>query len=421
MKCATLFALLAALLVSAAYAAGPEFSAVYTFTCNGNPNQRSGACPQGGRPVSIILGSDGNFYGAAQVSMEGISEPDGGTVFSLTPGGTQKVLHTFTEGPNKEYPNGNIPALLTEGPDGKIYGQTLFGGTNSCHGYCGYGVLYRVNRDGSDFQVIHKYCSEANCADGEYPGALVAGNDGNVYGTTQAGGTGTNCDGSSCGTLFRVTPSTGAYEVVVNFTSSNGGNPSNLMVASDGTLWGFSVGTTDVVLFHYTETTGTLQSFPVNFPLIDGDLPSAPIMMTFGPNGNVYGLYEIYAIDGAGVFEVDTDGTNLQLFSFYTSSPGRGTPESMILASDGNFWVADENGISNDSSGDIITLSPADGSLIQILQPFSVTAPVGVFPVTLIQAANGVLWGTTIQYGDASGKHFGDGVVFSLNARLPPK
>jgi uncharacterized repeat protein (TIGR03803 family) len=420
MKRAILSALFLALLASAAYAANPEFTAVYTFACNGNPNIRIGYCPQGGRPVSLTLGSDGNFYGASQVSMEGISEPDGGTVFSLTPGGTQKTLHTFTAGPDKNYPNGNIPGLLTEGPDGRIYGQTLFGGTDTCSGYCGNGVLYRINRDGTGFQIIHAYCSEANCADGEYPGALVAGNDGNVYGTTAGGGTGGTCEGFGCGTLFRVTPSTGAYEVVVNFTSSNGGSPSNLMVASDGTLWGFSVGTTDVVLFHYTEATGTLQTFPVSFPLIQGELPSSPIIMAFGPNGNIYGLYGVYAIDGAGVFEVNTDGSNLHLFPFYTRSPGRGTPETMLLASDGNFWVADENGISN-SYGDIITLSPSDGSLIQTLQPFSATSAEGMFPVTLIQAPNGMLWGTTIQNGNASGKHFGDGVVFSLNAGLPAK
>jgi len=419
MKHATLFAFVLALSVSAAHAETPSFAALYTFTCNGNPNQRVGACPQGGRPVSLILGSDGNFYGTAEVSMEDNSASTGGAVFSLTPGGTLKVLHTFTAGPNKNYPDGNIPGLLTEGPDGKLYGETALGGNDGCNGYCD-GVLYRVNRDGSGFKVIHKYCSEANCADGYYGGALVSGTDGNVYGTTQAGGTGGTCSGDGCGTLFRVTPSTGAYEVVVNFTSSNGGQPSNLMVASDGTFWGFSVGTTDVILFHYTESTGTLQTFPVDFPLIQGDLPSSPIIMAFGPNGNLFGLYGIYAIDGAGVFEVNTDGSNLQLFPFYTNSPGQGTPETMLLGSDGNFWVPDENGIVG-PYGDIITLSPTDGSLIQTLQPFSLTSAEGVFPVTLIQAPNGVLWGSTILYGNASAKHFGDGVVFSLNAGLPGK
>jgi uncharacterized repeat protein (TIGR03803 family) len=413
-------AALVALFAASAYASGSPFSAVYTFACNGG-TQRIGTCPNGGRPEALIQGSDGNFYGTAQVSMEGISEPNGGVVFSLAPAGTQKVLHTFTQGPDKNYPDGNIPGPLSEGPDGKLYGVTDFGGNPNCSGYCGNGVLYRINRDGSGFTVLHKFCSETDCADGEYPGAMVTGTDGNVYGTTQAGGTGGSCSGDGCGTLFRVTPSTAAYEVVVNFTDTDGGVPSNLVVASDGTFYGIALGTTAVVLFHYTEATGTLQSFSVSFPLIDGDLPSAPLMMTLGPNGNVYGLYGVYAENGAGVFEVDPDGTNLQLFPFYTTNPGRGTPYAMIPASDGNFWVADESGIDGKGYGDIIALSPTDGSLIHVLQPFSPASALGVFPATLIQASNGLLWGSTIVYGKASAGHFGDGTVFSLNAGLPPK
>ncbi len=414
-------AVLVALMAASAYASGSPFSAIYTFACNGDTVERIGPCPNGGRPESLIQGSDGNFYGTAQVSMEGVSEPNGGVVFSLTPAGTEKVLHTFTPGPDKNYPDGNIPGLLSEGPDGKLYGVTNFGGNANCSGYCGNGVLYRVNRDGTGFTVIHKFCSDTNCADGLYPGAMVSGTDGNVYGTTQAGGSGGSCSGNGCGTLFRVTPSTGAYEVVLNFTNTNGGNPSNLVVASDGTFYGIALGTTAVVLFHYTEATGTLQSFSVSFPLIDGILPSSPLMMTLGPNGNVYGLYGVYAENGAGVFEVNPDGSNLQLFPFYTTNPGRGTPYAMILASDGNFWVADESGIDGKGYGDMITLSPTDGSLIHTLQPFSPTSPLGVFPATLIQAGNGLMWGSTIQFGKASEKHFGDGTVFSLNAGLPPK
>jgi hypothetical protein len=45
--------------------------------------------------------------------------------------------------------------------------------------------------------------------------------------------------------------------------------------------------------------------------------PSAPTSgLTFGPNGNLYGLYAIYAVGGLGLFEVQTDGDNLQCFPF---------------------------------------------------------------------------------------------------------
>lgn len=224
-------------------------------------------------------------------------------MYSLTPAGKFTLLHTFGAGTTKTYPEGNLPGLLRQGPDGKIYGTTLFGGIDGCNGYCGYGVLYRVNANGSGFQVLHKFCSEANCADGgESVNGLVLGIDGNLYGTSFSGGTG------GYGTIFRVTPSSGAYKVVSNFNfSTTGENPSGLIVASDGTFYGDSFGSLGEMLFHYTEATGNLTAVALNFPEFSG-LPSSGSFMTFGSNGNLYGVYGIYGVSGAGVVEVDPDG-----------------------------------------------------------------------------------------------------------------
>jgi len=403
--------ILVGLLASSAYAASPQPVAVYTFTCNGNAFERIGSCPDGGRPDSLIQGSDGNFYGAAQDSMEGSSTPNGGTVFSLTPTGKFTLLHTFAPGVNKTYPNGNLPGLVTEGSDGKIYGITLFGGVGGCNGYCGSGVLYRVGKDGTGFQVLHRFCSQSNCADGG-GGPLVAGNDGNLYGSSSIGGSG--------GTIFRVTPSTGAYEVVVNFDYATiGGFPSGLTLASDGSFFGLDAGTRGENLFHYTPATGALKSVALNFPSFNG-LPSRPAgSLVFGANGNLYGLYVIYARSGEGLFEVHTDGSSFHLFPFYTTRGGGGSPDGLLLASDDNFWIADYNG--KTGYGDIITLSPSTGTVIQTLTIFGPAVAVGAYPAEIIQAKDGTLWGSTYQYGNASSGLFADGTVFSLNAGLPPK
>lgn len=406
----TLVALFA-LLASSAFAAHKPV-AVDTFDCNGSPLFRMGPCPNGGRPNSLIQASDGNFYGAAQDSMEGSSAPTGGTVFSVTPAGKFTLLHTFRPGPNKNYPNGNLPGNVIQGPDGKLYGDTVFGGNEGCNGYCGYGLLYRINRDGSHFQIIHKFCSEANCTDGEAGYSLAVGTDGKIYGTTYYGGT------YKEGTLFQITPSTGAYKVASNFNFfTTGENPSALIAGPDGTFYGLSFGSTGELLFHYNEATGVLTTVVLDFPKFGG-LPSAGGGLTLGPNGHFYGLYGIYGKSGEGVFEVDVDGSNLQLFPFYTNVDGAGTPDGLLLGSDGNFWMANLTG---NSYGSIITLSPSDGSLIQTFTPFSSTAAVGAFPVMIMQAKDGTLWGTTDQYGHVSKGHFADGTVFRFNVGLPPR
>jgi uncharacterized repeat protein (TIGR03803 family) len=407
-----------ALFTISAYATTTQPVVAYTFACTGNAQLREGACPQGGRPDSLIQGTDGNFYGAAQVSSEGSSAPLGGTVFSLTPTGTLKVLHTFVPGPQKNYAQGVLPGALIEGPDGKLYGDTLYGGINGCNGYCGYGLLYRVNTDGTGFQVIHKFCSQKNCADGYAGYSMVVGTDGNLYGTTYYGGTG-SCGTSGCGTLFRVTPSTGAYKVVYNFSlSTSGEDPSALIVAADGTFYGLSESSTGEMLFHYTEATGQFTAMLLPFPLFNG-LPSRGSILTLGPNGNLYGIYGIYGVSGLGLFEVDADGSNLQLFSFYTTQDGGGDPQGMLLATDGNLWINDYNG--SDGYGDILTVSPTDGSLIQAFSFFSSTAAVGAYPGVMMQASDGTIWGATGQFGKVPKGKFADGTVFSVNFGLPPK
>jgi uncharacterized repeat protein (TIGR03803 family) len=404
------FAVLFPLLVgSAAFAANPQPVAVYTFICNGSAMWRIGPCPNGGIPYSLLQGSDGNFYGNAQVSSEGKSN-DGGTVFSVTPGGKFTLLHTFRPGPTKTYPNGNNPGLLIEGSDRKLYGSTIYGGVNSPPGN---GVLFRVNKNGSGFQVVHKFCSETNCTDGGGVTALVVGADGNLYGTTFGGGTG-NCSGFGCGTIFKVTPYSGAYEVVFSFPdgTTDGYEPTSLILGPGGSLYGNSG-----FVFKYTPATGAIQII-AKFPLVDG-LPSNGAVATLGPNGNLYGLYRVYGTNGAGLFEVQPDGSNLQLFPFYTTRAGGGTPDGLLLASDHNFWLADFNGSSG--YGDILSLSPTDGTVLQTFTPFSTSASVGAFPAGIIQAKSGALWGTTTDFGHASKGHFAAGTVFKLNAGLPPR
>jgi len=180
--------LLAVLSASTAFAGNQQPVPVYTFICNVDQGG-SGPCPSGGIPASLLQESDGNFYGTTQTSsLSGGRVGPGGTVFSLTPGGTLTVLHTFLPGPNDTYPNGSLPGLLVEGSDGKLYGTTVYGGVDGCNGYCGDGVLFRLSKDGSDFQIVHKFCSEGNCTDGVGVTALAVAKDGNIYGTDFGGG-----------------------------------------------------------------------------------------------------------------------------------------------------------------------------------------------------------------------------------------
>ena len=125
--------------------------------------------------------------------------------------------------------------------DGNLYGTTYAGGTGGCFGQdCG--TVFKVT-PGGKFTTLYVFCTQSYCPDGSNPVAtLIEGADGEFYGTTSTGGgTESACEGG-CGTVFKIT-SRGKLTTLYRFCSQNncfeGTLPTgNLVQATDGTLYG---------------------------------------------------------------------------------------------------------------------------------------------------------------------------------------
>src|SRR6185437_13486609 len=115
--------------------------------------------------AGLIQGSDGNFYGTTyNGGSSGL-----GTVFQVTPTGTETVLHSFAGGSDGAHPY----AAVTQGSDGSIYGTTYQGGTSNL------GTVFRVTADGTE-TVLYSFAGGSG--DGANPEAgLIQGSDGNFY------------------------------------------------------------------------------------------------------------------------------------------------------------------------------------------------------------------------------------------------
>ena len=179
---------------------------------------QDGASPYGG----LIEASNGTLFGTT--SGEGTSSH--GTVFKITVVGQLSTIHTFNGA------DGASPyAGLIQASNGNLYGTTSAGGDLSCNQGFGCGTVFRITREGK-FKVLHTF----EGTDGFDPfGVLVQASDGNLYGTTVGGGT--DCSGG-CGTVFRVTPN-GTFTTVHAFNFTDGSQPSaGLVQATDGDLYG---------------------------------------------------------------------------------------------------------------------------------------------------------------------------------------
>jgi uncharacterized repeat protein (TIGR03803 family) len=151
-----------------------------------------------------------------------------------------KTLYTFTGGADGGRPDARV---ITDAK-GILYGTTFWGGNLTCNSGNGCGVIYMLTKTGKE-AVLHRF---AGGKDGAYPSAaLIMDTQGNLYGTTTAGGSTSGCNGSGCGTVFRI-DTTHKETVLHRFTGGkDGGEPSSaLIVDKAGNFYGTTLGGGDV-------------------------------------------------------------------------------------------------------------------------------------------------------------------------------
>jgi uncharacterized repeat protein (TIGR03803 family) len=204
---------------------------LHTLNCS------EGLFPEGG----ITFDSSGNMYGTAWA---GGAYGDG-TVFELSPveDGTYtfQVIHSFnnTDG---LYPQ----SAVTIDVAGNLYGATLCGGGGKnidnglgCSFLNGSGTIWELSpqTDGSwKEKVLYSFTGGDDGANPSEEGVLIFDSAGNLYGTTQNGGT------HQHGVAYELISNgdgTWSEKVLHNFNETDGMTPSGgLLFDHSGNLWG---------------------------------------------------------------------------------------------------------------------------------------------------------------------------------------
>jgi uncharacterized repeat protein (TIGR03803 family) len=168
-----------------------------------------GATPWDG----LVVGPSGSLYGTT--SYGNVQ----GNVFRLRADAngkwTEKALHIFHSGDGDEGDAPRAPVIFDAA--GNLYGAAL-----NSYGYSG-GTVFKLKHGTWTEDVLYSFPSSGQDGSNPYAG-LIFDRNGNLYGTTEAGGAdGSGCGNSGCGTVFRLKHGTWTEEVLHSFTGGSDG------------------------------------------------------------------------------------------------------------------------------------------------------------------------------------------------------
>ncbi|HXJ93496.1 MAG TPA: choice-of-anchor tandem repeat GloVer-containing protein [Terriglobia bacterium] len=324
----------------------------------GPPND--GESPYAG----LVLDKAGNLYGTTFAGGSNCllaGAPGCGTVFEIPAGGTESLLYSF--GANASDAEGPLAGLLRDGA-GNLYGTTAYGGAK------GGGAVFRVSASGKE-TVLHSFAALGfGGGDGSYPVAgVVADGAGNLYGTTGAGGASTNCL-HGCGTVFEI-EKTGQETVLYSFAGApaDGSYPdSNLLRDRAGNLYGVTQSGGQGTLCGLSDGCGTVfRLAPGGTETVlfgfdgenDGDQPAGN--MVKDARSDLYGTSPFggsaACLDGCGIlFELGTTGREGALHKF-AGPPADGSYPGALLVNGGGLYGSTANG-GADSCGTVFKITP---------------------------------------------------------------
>ncbi len=241
-------------------------------------------------------------------------------------------------------------------------------------------------------------------ADGSNPPNVILGSDGNLYGVTFLGGS----DGN--GTIFRLTPG-GQFTSLYSFTGgADGANPfGHLTDIGDGNLYGTTTSGGS------TASAGTIFKLNLNSKFLT-------TIYTFQNGADQSNPYSALVPDGQGgfygtttggigtIFHLSSAGVITTVHSFVSATEGNSPQATPLLASDGNLYGTTLGGGASDF-GTVYKFNPGTNQLSTLYSFPAGTASFGAGAVsTLLEGPDGSLYGVASKGGDSNN----DGYLFKI-------
>jgi uncharacterized repeat protein (TIGR03803 family) len=340
------------------------------------------------------------------------------------------LVYAFPGGGSGQNPS----APLITDRAGVLYGTTTYGG--SCSSGQGCGTVFALTPKGRGYAERVLYSFQGG-ADGSSPYAgLLADAAGNLYGTTEYGGT-CSAGGNGCGTVFKLTPNgSGGYSETVLHTFQSGSDGAlplaGLIRDASGALYGTTIfggsGSGGVVFklapngSRYVER--VLYAFRGRH---DGEYPGAGLLAD--ASGALYGTTSAgggssSCPTGCGtVFRLTPSGRRYAesvLYAFQGKDDGAQPEAAVIADASGSLYGTAYQGYGAFAWGTVFKLTPQKKGFAESSIYTFHGGTDGAFPAgSLLAAAGGAFYGTTRMGGSTTcgGSVPGCGTVFKLTPR----
>jgi uncharacterized repeat protein (TIGR03803 family) len=284
-----------------------------------------------------------------------------------------------------------------------LYGTTAFGGSN------GFGSIFKINTDGSGFALLYSFTSVSN---GYLPYSSLVTDGATLYGMTASSSP------SGLGVIFAIDTNGSNYHRLHTFdgSGSEGASPQGSLLLSGGTLYGMTSlgGTLGVGTLFKISTNGSGFQLVHTFTgtVTDGSQPNGSLIIS---NTTLYGMTTAGGSNNVGcVFSVDTSGAGFQILHSFSSTNTWGPTGDLTLSGSTLYGMARNSGFSLLGFGTIFQVN-TDGTGFAIPHVFSYAYPNkltdGSTPGGTLLLLGSQLYGMTYFGGSINNA----GTVFSFN------
>jgi uncharacterized repeat protein (TIGR03803 family) len=368
----------AGLLAAGVAGANPTYIVLHSF---------AGAPSDGGYPRAHLTVLSGTLYGGTCIG----GANNAGTIFSITPGGTEMVLHDADGALD-----GSCFSGLTAHA-GNLWGTAQSGGVFSS------GTLFNIS-PAYPYLFIKKHDFGATAADGKVPHDGVIFRGGIAIGTTASGGS------NSAGTIFTFSGQTETAVHSFDPTAGEGADPAARLTYYGGSFYGTTVagGTYQEGSVFQMNAAGNI-TWQHSFSPYDGNTPFTRLVVAAGA---LYGATFYGGIGAGNLFKIDVSGSTpvySAVYNFDYVTTGQNPVGDLAVLGGKIYGVTMLGGPANSPCGTIYEFDPNAGPPAVTIHAIDQQTE-GCEPYGGLTRYQGWLYGTTIFGGSA-----GAGTIFKFH------